>query len=152
MLNKLKFLLPALLTIAFSTPLFAESATTYDIYGKPFYLNQTAGKWIVINYWASWCGACISEIPDLNRFAALSKNSHAIFFAVNYDQLPDSEQQDFARRYGVSYTLLHNNPLRNLVPEDAITTLPMTYIISPSGETQQLYGTQSAENLLRIIS
>jgi thiol-disulfide isomerase/thioredoxin len=122
-----------------------------DIYGQPYHMPNTTGKWVVINYWAAWCGACISEVPDLNRFAELTKNSSVVFFAINYDELADNQQQNFAHKYGVNYTMLHENPLRNLVPADAITTLPMTYVISPQGETQQLFGTQTAESILRSI-
>jgi thiol-disulfide isomerase/thioredoxin len=122
-----------------------------DIYGQPYHLPKTEGKWVVINYWASWCSACISEIPDLNRFAEMTKKSSVVFFAINYDELADNQQQDFARKYGVNYLMLHENPLRNLVPADSITTLPMTYVISPQGETQQLFGTQTAETIMRIL-
>jgi thiol-disulfide isomerase/thioredoxin len=130
---------------------FAVAApAAVDIYGRPFHIPL--GKWVVVNYWASWCSACISEIPDLNHFADISRSMNVIFFAVNYDQIPDNLQQLFAKKYGVEYTLLHNNPLRNLVPEDAITSLPMTYVISPDGRTQALYGTQTSESLVHTIS
>jgi thiol-disulfide isomerase/thioredoxin len=128
----------------------APAPSAYDVTGKPVYLNERTNKWVVINYWAAWCTACIQEIPELNRFAQMTRNANTLFFAVNFDQMSADSQVQFAHKYGVNYTLLRNNPFRNFVPEDTITSLPMTYVISPQGEVQQLYGAQTAEDLLRI--
>jgi thiol-disulfide isomerase/thioredoxin len=152
MLNKNNFLLAMVILIlnCFS-PVYADALSTHDIFGHPVSLAKR-GQWIVINYWAAWCGACISEIPDLNRFAQLAKNANVVFVAVNYDQLPNDMQQLFAKRYGINYTLLRDNPWRNYVPEDTITSLPITYVISPAGQTRELMGTQTAESLLQALS
>jgi thiol-disulfide isomerase/thioredoxin len=153
MLNKNNFLLAVVIVILnFFTPVYAtDGSVTQDIFGHRISLAKR-GQWIVINYWAAWCSACISEIPDLNRFAELAKNANVVFVAVNYDQLPNDMQQLFAKRYGVNYTLLHDNPWRNFVPEDTITSLPMTYVISPTGQTRELNGTQTAESIMQAIS
>ena len=135
----------------FTLPAIAAEPSAYDVYGKPFYMKQPPGKWVVINYWATWCSACVQEIPDLNKFSQFSRNSNVIFFAVNFDQLSDNLQRDFAKKYGMNYTLLRNNPLRNLVPEEAISSLPMTYVISPQGQVQQLFGVQTAEDLMHMV-
>jgi len=129
----------------------ADDSMVYDIYGKPFNEPLTPNKWIVINYWASWCDACVAEIPDLNRFAAMAKSHDIVFFAVNYDDMPEAIQQSFAKQHSMKFTMLRTNPLSHLIPADAITTLPMTYVISPQGETQQLFGMQTTENILRTI-
>jgi thiol-disulfide isomerase/thioredoxin len=153
MLKKKNFLLAAaLLMLTVFAPVYAEDGlSTHDIFGNRISLAKR-GQWIVVNYWAAWCSACISEIPDLNRFAQLAKNANVVFVAVNYDQLPNDMQQLFAKHYGVNYTLLHDNPWRNYVPEDTITSLPMTYVISPTGQTRELSGTQTAESILQAIS
>ncbi len=153
MLNKKNFLLAAaLLIFSCIAPAYAsDGLSTHDIFGHRVSLAKR-GQWIVINYWAAWCGACISEIPDLNRFAQLAKNANVVFVAVNFDQLPNDMQQLFAKRYGVNYTLLPDNPWRNFVPEDTITALPMTYVISPTGQTRELSGTQTAESIFQAIS
>jgi thiol-disulfide isomerase/thioredoxin len=125
--------------------------SSFDIYGKPYYLPKHPNKWVVINYWASWCGACVMEIPDLNKFAETAEQKDVVFFAINFDGIPASEQKLFARKYDISYTLLRYNPFGSLIPEDAITTLPVTYVISPKGTIQELNGAQSYDDLMGSI-
>ena len=40
------------------------NVTTLD--GKNFAVSDHAGQWIVVNYWATWCGPCIKEMPELD--------------------------------------------------------------------------------------
>jgi thiol-disulfide isomerase/thioredoxin len=145
-------LLISLLMSLFSLSAKAQDLASYDVYGKPFHLAAHPGKWVVINYWATWCTACIQEIPELNRFAEISPSANAIFFAVNFDHMAEDSQRDFARKYRVGYTLLRDNPLRSLIPEETISSLPMTYIISPQGEVTQLFGRQTFDDLLHMIT
>ena len=42
-----------------------QPADFYDTNGKGYAYSEFAGKWQVINYWATWCAPCIKEIPEL---------------------------------------------------------------------------------------
>src|SRR5471030_1975971 len=46
--------------------------TTLD--GKPYDLSAQRGKWVIINYWATWCVPCIKEMPDISNFVSTHKN------------------------------------------------------------------------------
>ncbi len=41
-----------------------------DQHGRKVPAEQLDGQWLVINYWAEWCGPCRTEIPELNRLEA----------------------------------------------------------------------------------
>jgi thiol-disulfide isomerase/thioredoxin len=140
-----------ILTFSMLTQLALAKAETLDIYGKPHNYAQVKGQWIIINYWADWCHACVEEIPELNKLAKLVKNKPVVFFGVNYDALPDQNQQEFAQHFQINYTLLRDNPFKASMPHNQITSLPVTYIISPDGQMQELNGEVQISEILRII-
>ena len=70
-----------------------------DMSGHPVSLSDLRGKWVFINYWASWCHTCIDEIPELNRFYEQNKN--IALFAVNYDALQLDMQQKLIKQLDI---------------------------------------------------
>lgn len=46
-----------------------------DLQGAVQSLDQYQGKWVVVNYWATWCRSCIKELPDLAELHEENKNS-----------------------------------------------------------------------------
>ncbi len=77
----------AIAALAIATPAIAAASsaqpelkiTTID--GKPFDLAAQRGKWVVVNYWATWCVPCIKEMPDISNFVKTHKNVTAIGLA-----------------------------------------------------------------------
>ena len=129
----------------------ADSAEAFDIYGKPYHFTLPPGKWVIINYWATWCPYCLHEIPELNRLAKTIDPNRAVFFGVNYDKASDSEQQAFADANNIQYTLMHSNPFRSLIGDPELPALPTTYVISPKGSVSVLYGELQVDEVLAQI-
>ena len=48
----------------------APDFTAYDNNGKPVHLSDFRGKVVLLNFWASWCGVCKTEKPQLEEMAA----------------------------------------------------------------------------------
>jgi len=46
----------------------APDFTVYDIDGDPHKLSDFRGKPVILNFWASWCGPCVSEMPEFQNF------------------------------------------------------------------------------------
>jgi thiol-disulfide isomerase/thioredoxin len=151
---KKKFLQSAVICIAtllFFNVAHAATANAHDIYDKPYHFETHKGKWIIINYWATWCQYCIEEIPELNKLAKALETLPAVFFAVNYDNASIQEQQAFAENHQINYLLLQNNPFASLVVRSPISTLPTTFIISPDGHVQELRGELRSSDVLDSI-
>src|SRR5262245_54061326 len=49
-------------------------------------LSANRGKVVLINFWASWCGPCQEELPELNRLAAAYKGRKVKVLAINVDE------------------------------------------------------------------
>lgn len=112
---------------------------------------DTAGKTIVVNYWADWCKPCLEEIPELNRFAEQQAGG-VIVLAVNFDQPERSKQQAAAQQAGIRYPLLMEDPASVLgLPH--VAGLPMTFVVNDRGEMKQsLAGQQTLASLQAALS
>ena len=77
-----------------------------DDQGKIIHLNDYKGKWIVLNYWASWCDNCQEEIPQLNAFYQAHGNKDAVVLGVNCDQVNKQKLQQLVKNLKISYPVL----------------------------------------------
>jgi thiol-disulfide isomerase/thioredoxin len=94
------------------------------IEGKTWRFSDYQGKWIVVNYWASWCKPCITEVPALNAFYQEYKDRDVVVLGVNYDFASGEETQKLSQTYQISYPVLASeyDPREQLgVEPDGIT-------------------------------
>ena len=123
-----------------------------DLSGREISFADLKGKWVFINYWASWCETCLAEIPELNRFYEENKNKNIAVFAVNFDALPVHKIQGLIKKYNIRYPSLKNDP-REFLNLGDISGVPVTFVFNPEGQlSDALYGGQSAENLKAVLA
>ncbi len=147
----------AIAMVAMSGACFAADAPTSPtlkvktLDGKTFDLSAERGKWVIVNFWATWCAPCIKEMPDLSAYVAAHANVTAIGLA--YD---DSERSDivaFVKAHPVVYPISQvdtSNP-----PKDFETPrgLPTTYLIAPDGHVaKQFTGPIAAKDIDAVIA
>lgn len=122
----------------------------YDMFDQPVFLDNFKGKWILLNYWATWCKACQEEIPTLNRFSQ-TYAKQVVVLGINYDHLPKATLQEFVQAHQIQYPILMTD-IRTVFGIQSINALPATFIISPEGKVvKELYGEQSPEALLAAM-
>jgi peroxiredoxin len=131
------WLASALICVVVASPIQASDAPAElvlkGIDGKTYKLSDYRGKWVVVNYWASWCPPCLEEIPDLVDFHDAHHDKDAVVWGINTESLPIAKLQTFAESYLVSYPVLQGSS----DSADAIgpvPALPTTYLVSPKGE------------------
>ncbi len=118
-----------------------------DLHGAPISLSSLSGKWVFINYWASWCGPCVDEIAELNRFYQANHPEGVEVFAVNFDAPSLSRQRRLVQKFDIQYPSLNPQSLGPLHLE-AISVVPVTYVFDPTGHLHTtLYGGQTRSSL-----
>ena len=144
--RKLIFIL-SLITCSFN---YAE-VLLKDNQGKNTPFSALKGKWVFINYWASWCPSCLDEIPEFNRFYEHYKNDAIALFAVNFDGLSIAEQNSLIKRFNIRYPSLVHDPSNDLSLGD-IRGIPVTFVFNPQGKlVHTLYGGQTAQTLAETM-
>jgi thiol-disulfide isomerase/thioredoxin len=107
--------------------------TLNDVDGKPRSLSEFRGKWVIVNYWATWCPPCLDEIPDLIEFHEKHKNKDAVVLGINFEEADREHLLEFVDQHFMNYPVLSMDPVP-VTPLGPVLGLPTTYIISPQGE------------------
>ena len=119
-----------------------------DQYGQKVASERVDKQWLVINYWAEWCGPCRIEIPELNALAEQLKGQPVSVFGVNFDNVQGEELKSASEKLGIKFTVLAQNP-EALFDIPRSEALPVTYIIDDKGKVRaQMLGEQTAAGVL----
>jgi len=106
--------------------------------GKPYDLAQQRGKYVIVNYWATWCVPCIKEMPDISRFVAAHKDKVAAI-GLAYEDTDKADIQAFLAKHPVSYPIAQvtlDQPPKDF---DEPRGLPTTWLIAPDGKVAKRF-------------
>jgi thiol-disulfide isomerase/thioredoxin len=122
-----------------------------DQYGVPMAESLVTEQWLVINYWAVWCGPCRKEVPVLNALHNELGDQGVRVFGVNYDQLQGDALLADSQQLGITFPVLSSDPaVRFKLPDTR--GLPATYIVNPQGRwVSQLRGEQTRQSILESL-
>ena len=134
---------PALLTgdmgkLVIETRVVPE-AVVLDMADAAHGLGEFKGRWVVLNFWATWCAPCREEMPSLERLQAAMPEVAVVAVATGSNPKPAIEK--FVAEVGLQGLTLWRDPQSALAHGMGVLGLPVTVILSPDGaEVARLIG------------
>ncbi|MDH5473637.1 MAG: TlpA family protein disulfide reductase [Gammaproteobacteria bacterium] len=104
-----------------------------DLDGQMQSLEQYRGKWLIVNYWATWCTTCLKELPDLVSLHNANRDKDIVVVGINFESISPDVLRDFVNEQEISYPMLLTQPVP-ATPLGRVFALPTTYIIDPDGK------------------
>jgi len=122
-----------LLLLLLSPTVRAIDMPLSDVHGNRSNLSSYLGKWVVVNYWATWCPPCIVEMPELQSFHDAHAEHDALVIGINAELIGKRQLLTFLEDYFITYPVFTSGPTQQselgLIPG-----LPTTFLVSPEGE------------------
>lgn len=108
-----------------------------DIQGRIFRLADYKGKVVLINFWATWCPPCRTEIPELIKWQREYRRDGLQIIGVTYPPQTLAEVRRFARKMKVNYKLALGTKATKLLFTES-ETLPLTVVIDRAGNVRDV--------------
>ncbi|MBT3277185.1 TlpA disulfide reductase family protein [Candidatus Thioglobus sp.] len=124
-----------------------------DTQGNTHTNASTQGKYLVINFWATWCPPCLKEIPAFVEFYENNKDQ-VLIIGLDYEQADPKSIAEFTDTFMVNYPIVlfdaHNGP--QFAGFGEVIGMPTTYIYNPEGKLVDFkMGEMDIESLQQAI-
>ena len=131
----------------------APAFATENIKGSPVRLADYRGKYVLLDFWATWCAPCLSELPRLQAAYAAYHNAGFEIIGVSLDE-NKAAVSDFTKVRNIPWPQVHNaSSSADLVEAFGVITIPAVYLIDPEGVIVRLdlRGKALDDTLSRLI-
>jgi cytochrome c biogenesis protein CcmG/thiol:disulfide interchange protein DsbE len=109
------------------------------------------GSWVLVNFWASWCGPCRQEAPALEDFQRAHRGPGFTVVGIDTRDLSD-DGRAFVHEFGLSYPQLRDGD-GNAAHEFGTTGVPENFLVDPAGKLRLLrHGPVTGDYLKRYVA
>jgi len=121
----------------------APEFTLKALDGRDVNLGDYKGKYLLVNFWATWCGPCKVEMPSIEELYQRFKLENFDVLAISNDMFGEKVVGPYIKTQGFTFTVLLD-PILQVSKQFGVVSLPTTYLIDPQGKIIGVLG--GAEN------
>jgi len=119
--------------------------------GEALALADLRGRYVLVNFWASWCGPCRGETPDLQDFHVRTLNKDITVVGVNQQEDVETAR-NFIEEFAVDYPILFDfSGEVSAAYAVGVGGLPRTFLVAPDGLVERVYIGRITDEQLREI-
>jgi thiol-disulfide isomerase/thioredoxin len=118
--------------------------------GGTFDAAAHRGRWLLVNFWATWCHPCLAEMPELSRLDQRRADIDVVGLA--FDDIDPAELKAFVAAHPVSYPIAQVDVFDPPGPFEAPTGLPTSYLLDPQGRiVKRLVGPITPREIEQLV-
>ena len=128
----------------------SKSFVMKDLAGREHRLSDYQGKWVLVNYWATWCPSCLDEMPDFIDLYDKHKSKDLVVLGVAVDYKNEREVRHFVDDMLVPYPIILGTP-KIFAQFGSPSVLPTTLIYNPQGKLETIKRGQLSKRAVEIM-
>lgn len=117
----------------------AYDFTLQDLDGNSVSLSDLHGRPVILNFWATWCGPCRIEMPELQADYEARQDDGLVILALDQQEQADIVREFFYGQMGLTFTPLLDSEGAVSDSYGANRVLPTTFFINPAGEVTAIH-------------
>ncbi|SHL79347.1 Thiol-disulfide isomerase or thioredoxin [Chitinophaga jiangningensis] len=119
-----------------------------DVNGKSIQLADYKGKYVLLDFWATWCHPCMAKVPFLKKIRSKYPESKLVMIGINLDDSKAAAQRTIKAK-AMNWTHIYDP---RIIPGTyGVNYIPMLYLIDPKGKIVYNNDRQTEAELLEIL-